>query len=233
MKNHRQIHNLLFAAFLLPAIQMSPVSAQTLPTCSSAAADPDGDGYGWENKASCRVSSNIPVIFNKANGAQVALVRPYWNAARDIENRTIQCDRYYFSDQQARFVYSDNTLYETQLATTANGIQYFHHPLPPVAPSIAYAQPVTHTGKRFSFWTVDAGVYIGASMFGGDALEMIEINGVAAVRRWNDSANAAQYYDECYDSSGVAFQPTGYAGEPAPEYPPFTNERTCPLGCTK
>ena len=31
--------------------------AQNYPTCSSAASDPDGDGWGWENNQSCIVSS--------------------------------------------------------------------------------------------------------------------------------------------------------------------------------
>lgn len=31
-------------------------SPATLPTCSSSAVDPDGDGYGWENNQSCVVS---------------------------------------------------------------------------------------------------------------------------------------------------------------------------------
>jgi hypothetical protein len=33
-----------------------PLQAQVTMTCESAASDPDGDGFGWENGRSCRVS---------------------------------------------------------------------------------------------------------------------------------------------------------------------------------
>lgn len=32
-----------------------------IPTCTENAIDPDGDGWGWENDASCKVDPNIPV----------------------------------------------------------------------------------------------------------------------------------------------------------------------------
>ena len=35
----------------------SGVMAQTWPTCASAASDPDGDGWGWENNQSCVVAA--------------------------------------------------------------------------------------------------------------------------------------------------------------------------------
>jgi hypothetical protein len=35
----------------------SPIASANLPACSSAASDSDGDGYGWENNASCLVQS--------------------------------------------------------------------------------------------------------------------------------------------------------------------------------
>jgi len=33
----------------------APQALAVLPVCSSASSDPDGDGFGWENKKSCRV----------------------------------------------------------------------------------------------------------------------------------------------------------------------------------
>ncbi len=44
---------LMFSLLLLSAASF----AQNYPTCSSAASDPDGDGWGWENNQSCRVVS--------------------------------------------------------------------------------------------------------------------------------------------------------------------------------
>ena len=36
----------------------SQPATQTLPVCASAASDPDGDGFGWENNQSCTVAAN-------------------------------------------------------------------------------------------------------------------------------------------------------------------------------
>jgi len=46
-------------AVLLTTITVSffaPQAIAVLPVCSFASSDPDGDGFGWENKKSCRVS---------------------------------------------------------------------------------------------------------------------------------------------------------------------------------
>ena len=47
---------LLGALVLLNA--MTVPSALAYPTCTSAASDPDGDGWGWENNQSCQVSAS-------------------------------------------------------------------------------------------------------------------------------------------------------------------------------
>lgn len=53
----------IIAAMLLgfcsaPALLSVPVlAATTYPTCASAASDPDGDGWGWENGQSCQVAT--------------------------------------------------------------------------------------------------------------------------------------------------------------------------------
>lgn len=42
---------------VLSASIAPPVAqAQTYPTCSALASDPDGDGWGWENNQSCQVA---------------------------------------------------------------------------------------------------------------------------------------------------------------------------------
>ena len=45
------------------------------PVCLSAASDPDGDGWGWENHASCRVDGPVPVDApaQAANGHPICL----------------------------------------------------------------------------------------------------------------------------------------------------------------
>jgi mannan endo-1,4-beta-mannosidase len=47
----------LLAALVLLNAMTSP-SALAYPTCTSAASDPDGDGWGWENNQSCQVSTS-------------------------------------------------------------------------------------------------------------------------------------------------------------------------------
>ena len=67
-------------AVLLLTTQM--VSAQPEIVCSSVAADPDGDGFGWENNQSCLVttdSDSAPQFINRETGQPVALVRAIWN----------------------------------------------------------------------------------------------------------------------------------------------------------
>ena len=47
--------------FVRPNRQSQPApSAPVRPVCQSAASDPDGDGFGWENNATCLVSSETP-----------------------------------------------------------------------------------------------------------------------------------------------------------------------------
>ena len=47
--------------FVRPNRQSQPApSAPGRPVCQSAASDPDGDGFGWENNATCLVSSETP-----------------------------------------------------------------------------------------------------------------------------------------------------------------------------
>ncbi|AVR97152.1 cellulase family glycosylhydrolase [Pseudoduganella armeniaca] len=41
--------------------------ASALPTCASAASDPDGDGWGWENNQSCKVAPAAPDCANAAS----------------------------------------------------------------------------------------------------------------------------------------------------------------------
>ncbi|MDH0319248.1 carbohydrate-binding domain-containing protein [Aeromonas caviae] len=57
MKRKTIIATLLLGCSSVPALLLSPsaLAATTYPTCASAASDPDGDGWGWENGQSCQV----------------------------------------------------------------------------------------------------------------------------------------------------------------------------------
>jgi hypothetical protein len=48
-----------FAAVVLFAVLTAPLTAQTIPICLSASSDSDGDGFGWENRQSCRVVATV------------------------------------------------------------------------------------------------------------------------------------------------------------------------------
>lgn len=58
MKNKMVIAAMLLGCSAVPALLLSPsaLAATTYPTCASAASDPDGDGWGWENHQSCKVA---------------------------------------------------------------------------------------------------------------------------------------------------------------------------------
>lgn len=45
----------LLSTIFFSAVSVTPGFAQSRPVCSSAASDSDGDGYGWENDATCLV----------------------------------------------------------------------------------------------------------------------------------------------------------------------------------
>ena len=57
MKRKTIIATLLLGCSTVPALLLSPsaLAATTYPACASAASDPDGDGWGWENGQSCQV----------------------------------------------------------------------------------------------------------------------------------------------------------------------------------
>jgi len=53
------------AAQPLPAEPLS--TEQRFATCNDSSSDPDGDGWGWENNASCIVDNNRPPVCESAN----------------------------------------------------------------------------------------------------------------------------------------------------------------------
>lgn len=199
--------------------------SQSLPVCSNQSSDADGDGFGWENQQSCQVtfeSTSAPVVLNRATGAQVTLVRPYWNPQRDIENRTIQCDRYLFNAEQGAYFYPDSFgLIPGTQGYADNGVQYLHHPLSREQPWVGHGEALTfRENSRQPVWTVEDGLYRGVSFFSSQYLELIERDGVAAVRNWTlYSGTTVDSYVECFDVSGAPFEPSGYAGESPPVYP--------------
>ena len=191
--------------------------AQTaeLPAYESVGSDPDGDGFGWEwndtEYSSCLVtegSGTRPSIINTATGAEVNLVRAYWNANRDIADRNIECE-YYRESASGEYALNDT-------------FSFTHQRLPTKAPFVGLADYDSGWNFHFAFdagfqivkaWTVNNGAYIGP-MPSGYWLEIVERYSVAdsAVRFWSDSR---EYY-ECFDKDGGQLHPSGFIGEEFP-----------------
>ena len=79
----------LTLTLFLAVLAVTVVRAQSLPSCSDQAFDVDGDGFGWENRATCIVDENTappPILINQSTGAQVNLVRANWDAGAAVEN---------------------------------------------------------------------------------------------------------------------------------------------------
>ena len=205
------------------------VYAQPSRDCASTASDPDGDGFGWEwnadagQLASCVITeeSYAPPspIFNRETGEEIRLIRPYWNANRDIAGRDIECKGYDFDETEGRYT-NQSGRYDTNLS---------HDALPLSPPYMAAADfdknPyfISPDMVIYKVWTVIDGRYIGPMMgrmsvnyttpiF--DWLEIIDATDTApaGIRIWGSRPT----YRECFDKSGQSFGPTGFIGEEFP-----------------
>lgn len=108
----RTISTISVLWFSLAVLLNQPeLHSQELRTCESVAADPDGDGYGWQFLDnmwdSCIVTDETepaPVIINPQTGVAVDLQRAYWNPNKDIANRQIQCNFFMFDRETQSFI---------------------------------------------------------------------------------------------------------------------------------
>ncbi len=237
----------LSAVCLTGSLIAGPSLAQSLPACIHAASDYDGDGWGWEASftgnytvptfSSCVVDSTslqAPTYTNLETNETVDLIRPYWNAYRDFEGRTIQCDFYVSGSDgyQPRF----NYFYSNGFANWAdNGISTEHFPLQAEFPWTGYARNFAYNGNETgrvnykqstTYWTVNDGIYYSNAGNKQDGREHVlasaryvelidDHNG--AVRYWNhQDVYGANGYAECFDVGGNRFQPSGYPEEARP-----------------
>lgn len=172
--------------------------AQSYPACQSNISDSDGDGYGWENNATCIIDTGLlsPVSFtNLESGQSVRLVRAHWDVVNDF-GKDVVCAAYAFDGTQYQRVDDSITGYQFQAASS----------LPGSSDKVL----VTHSARSRSLvypWAVVNGVYYGP----GDLersrwLEIVEYFEKLAVRIW--------FLDETYtECSAVnpqdSFFPTG------------------------
>ena len=242
------MHPVVVSIVLLVSTLFSDISAaQSHPVCLDAASDYDKDGWGWEATFtgnysvptfnSCKVDETSytgPSYTNLETGEQVDLIRPYWNAYRDFEGRTIQCDFYISSstgyERQLNYFYSNNF---DQWADTGYATE--HYPLQAEFPWTGYARNFAYnfnTDSRVNYsnpttyWTVNDGIYYSnaGNTQGGRAhalswaryIELIDDHN-GAVRYWNyQDRYGSNGYVECFDVNGQSFQPTGVPGEARP-----------------
>ena len=108
------INSLVCSALLLGGIPTA--LAQLDPVCRQVAADPDGDGFGWQDNGSCIVtqeSEPAPEFTNLETREFINLTRAYWNAPVDIYNKTISCVAHRFSSDTGTYVADNDPSRET------------------------------------------------------------------------------------------------------------------------
>jgi len=208
----------------------------TLRVCSSVAADPDGDGFGFEFNPdisafdSCVVTSESeprPIRINRETGEEINFIRPFWNAERDIANRDIECVEFRFNEESQ--TYESNMDANADLPFGTN--RYRHEPLPNVAPFVGRAlferTRVDSVGLA-EVWTLNNGLYRGPMFVSSNWVEVVtdpvQDNTVTRFWFYFSSPDNNSRYDECRDTSGQPFAPTGTFDEvlPTPTAPvPF------------
>ena len=159
-------------------------------------------------------AQEAPVIINQETGAQVDLVRPYWNANVDIANRRLQCDHFMFDPETA--------VYEQQQAgghpasaPWRSDSEYFHSPLFEGG-GLSTVDHGFLADYRANTWYVSDGLYTGMAPLNG-FVELVTYNAadsdtdISAVRVWHVLQDTDPFYYVCYDLDGASFEPTGSA----------------------
>ncbi len=153
-------------------------SAQSFPECTLADSDPDGDGYGWENNATCRVADPLvpPVITRNDNGQTVNQTRAYWLES-DLTADSVTCQSYIF--------YPDP-------ADSSTG-SYIADPFSPVYTHTADGQVTQTINGNFagtSSWSITDGIYSGAAFMSQTAFVDVDFQAANAnaSRGWSSAA---------------------------------------------
>ena len=170
------------------------------------------------------IAQQAPVIINQETGAQIDLIRPYWNANVDIANRSVVCDHFQFNSEAAvyelipgvgwpggDFYLSDEVFTHTPLGQDAEG-------------TVRSGNLQNWTGNfRTPSWNVYDGIYTGLAPFNShEHIEIVNYDPTTrlfdftannnAIRVWHSSDLVSpSTYSVCYDIDGAAFLPTGSA----------------------
>lgn len=160
-------------------------------------------------------AQEAPVIVNQETGAQVDLIRPYWNANVDIANRRVQCDHFLFDQESA--VYEKREVGgDPRFSAWRSHGEFFHHPLLEGLGSSAVDHAFLAEYRTGNTWVVRDGMYGGLAPLGG-FIELVTYNTASnvtennAVRVWRAPQDTDPYYFVCYDLDGTPLVPTGSA----------------------
>lgn len=148
-------------------------TAQVAPVCREVAADAEGDGFGWQDNASCIItmeSAPAPVFTNLETKEFVNITRAYWNAPADLYNKTITCIASRYNGSTGAYVPDNAPGRETHYS-----FHYTHLPLTTTAPytgtvkseHIVTAGPNSdyYYNETFTSWSMDNGIYTGGAPF--------------------------------------------------------------------
>jgi len=163
---------------------------------------------------STAIAQEPPVITNQETGAQVDLVRPYWNANVDISNRRLQCDHFMFDLETAVYEQRDGAGHPASPPWRSDS-EYFHNPLFEGG-GLSTVDHGFLAEYRSDTWYVSDGLYTGMAPLNG-FVELVTYNAVdsdteiSAVRVWHVLEDKDPFYFVCYDLDGAPFEPTGSA----------------------
>ena len=139
------------ALLVLSTLVYQPVHSQSLPACVSVASDADGDGFGWENSASCLVTNTslvAPTFTNQETGSTVGLTRAIWSASDFTED--VLCTNFQFDGEFYR--------------TSDGGTRYAFSPLSETSPFVGNVEiEDINNVIQTQTWTLDNGIYFGPS----------------------------------------------------------------------
>jgi hypothetical protein len=218
----------IILVLLAVAIAQQPAGADEHPACTAQHFDADGDGFGWENEATCEVTAETappPVHINQMLNAPVELIRPYWDGNHDIANRDIQCDHFIYDADLGRYRPRERN-YATGWGPVPTSVTFVHGPIPSESSYLGFLpSPVARNDPS---WTVIDGLYYGPSMLAHPYVELVTANtGNKAIRLWFDADSTMPMalaffgeetqddgYYECRDLSGADLSPTGRLGQP-------------------
>ncbi len=160
------------------------------------------------------IAQESPVIINQETGAQVDLIRPYWNANVDIANRRLQCDHFMFDQETAVYEQRDGGGHPASPPWRSDS-EYFHNQLYEGG-GLSTVDHSFLADYRSDTWWVEDGLYTGMAPLNG-FVELVTYNALdsdtdtSAVRVWHMLQDTDPFYYVCYDLDGAPFEPTGSA----------------------